>query len=947
MMRGLHANIVGPILALLAGCLAVTDCLAQSAAGVPPPPEIPPTSLSVGTGCEITQLPTDIIRACSAVLHDQPGNAAALAQRGHAHQRLGDNALAFGDFNAAIAIDPNNAFALSRRAALQINSGNQAAIQADIDRVNALTPRHAADFDARGVVRALRRDHAGAVAEYSAGLMLDPIHPSLLVNRAGSYMALRNVTAAMADYEKLVAAHPNFAYGHDVRGRALTDQKWFNEALAAHDKAIQLDFDRPQFYVERGRTHLEHARSYPVTDSNLLTKALADLDKAVAMNPALAAAHYTRGVVHLERRDTDKAMADLNTAVALNRRFGPAYGVRGRVFAQKKDHDSAIADYSKALELDPKHAETWYRRGASWKSKGVLDKAMADLNEAIRLAPTSADAYAERADVRLHNSDFALAVADATKAIELQPRLVQAYASRALAETKRGYLDRALADYNKLIELVPEFAGFYRERAAAIQALRKAWDADGAHARAAGPSGQQPAAANAQAPGNATAPRPPGASESGETAVMLKVAESQIKRGEYGLAITELDKILINQPRAWAPYALRAHAYSAKKEYAPALTDASKAIELNPSSAMALAIRCNIFLQTKAHEKAVADCTKAIEVGPVAPISYALRGSAYLGLKSYQLAIADFDKAIEMGATPPQAAFGRGLAHLHLKQFPKATDDFRKVLEVEPSHRGAALGLALLTRPLSETAPMKVEVVRHADPKCGDQCADWIAAQGRIDRSTPAKFRAVLASLGSRSLPVFIDSVGGDLEASYQIGRMIRARNLAVYVTRTEPGPCPSTREVCRKGELARLKFGLPRGKLASCASACTNILASGAVRSVGPTALVGLHQASYYSVQEDALTIARARKIPERVYVKMKDYLVEMGVDANLMLQVMATPHKDMYWLTRDELLASRLANQGKSGEELVTGTESDEWIVTSPVAAENMAKLLRGERK
>jgi tetratricopeptide (TPR) repeat protein len=350
-----------------------------------------------------------------------------LAQRGHAYQLLGDNASAFKDFNAAIAMDPNNAFALSRRAALQINSGNQAAIQADIDRINALVPRRAADFDARGVARALRRDHVGAITEYSAGLKHNPIDPSLLVNRAGSYMALRNVTAALADYEKLAEAHPDFAFGHHFRGRGLTEQKQFDEAIAAHDRAIQLDPERPQFYVERGRTYLEQARSYPVIGRNKLTIALADLDKAVAMNPALAAAHYTRGVVHLELRDPDKAMTDLNTAVALNRRFAPAYGVRGRVFAQKGDHDRAIADYSKALEFDPKHAETWYRRGASWKGKGVFDQALADLSEAIRLAPTVADAYAERADVRLRRSDFALAVEDATKAIELQPRLVQAY----------------------------------------------------------------------------------------------------------------------------------------------------------------------------------------------------------------------------------------------------------------------------------------------------------------------------------------------------------------------------------------------------------------------------------------------------------------------------------------------------------------------------------------
>jgi hypothetical protein len=78
-----------------------------------------------------------------------------------------------------------------------------------------------------------------------------------------------------------------------------------------------------------------------------------------------------------------------------------------------------------------------------------------------------------------------------------------------------------------------------------------------------------------------------------------------------------------------------------------------------------------------------------------------------------------------------------------------------------------------------------------------------------------------------------------------------------------------------------------------------------------------------------------------------MKDFFVEMGVDANLMLKLLATPHKDMYWLTRDELQLSRLANQAKSGEELVTGGESEEWMIASPRAAENLAKVTRETQK
>jgi hypothetical protein len=60
-------------------------------------------------------------------------------------------------------------------------------------------------------------------------------------------------------------------------------------------------------------------------------------------------------------------------------------------------------------------------------------------------------------------------------------------------------------------------------------------------------------------------------------------------------------------------------------------------------------------------------------------------------------------------------------------------------------------------------------------------------------------------------------------------------------------------------------------------------------------------------------------------------------------MLRLLATPHKQMYWLTRDELQSSRLANQARSGEELVTGSESDEWMIASPKAAESLARLAR----
>jgi hypothetical protein len=146
---------------------------------------------------------------------------------------------------------------------------------------------------------------------------------------------------------------------------------------------------------------------------------------------------------------------------------------------------------------------------------------------------------------------------------------------------------------------------------------------------------------------------------------------------------------------------------------------------------------------------------------------------------------------------------------------------------------------------------------------------------------------------------------------------------------------------VCAKAKAAGVSFGVPRGKLARCASACANILAAGTVRSVGTSSLVGVHQAAFYAKDQlGSPAKASDRQIPDIVYTKMKDYLVEMGVDATLMLKLLSAPHTNMYWLTREDLTLTRLANQAKSGEELITGGELDDWIVASPKVVEALSK-------
>ncbi|MGH9286372.1 MAG: hypothetical protein ACRD0M_11970, partial [Acidimicrobiales bacterium] len=77
---------------------------------------------------------------------------------------------------------------------------------------------------------------------------------------------------------------------------------------------------------------------------------------------------------------------------------------------------------------------------------------------------------------------------------------------------------------------------------------------------------------------------------------------------------------------------------------------------------------------------------------------------------------------------------------------------------------------------------MQVHLVRSAEPGCEPQCPEWIAAQGKIDGSSVARFKRILRQLGERKVPVLIDSNGGRVTEAFAIGRLARARGLDVVV---------------------------------------------------------------------------------------------------------------------------------------------------------------------
>ncbi|NEK15416.1 hypothetical protein [Rhizobium leguminosarum] len=162
---------------------------------------------------------------------------------------------------------------------------------------------------------------------------------------------------------------------------------------------------------------------------------------------------------------------------------------------------------------------------------------------------------------------------------------------------------------------------------------------------------------------------------------------------------------------------------------------------------------------------------------------------------------------------------------------------------------------------LPKTQPMDFLLMSNGN--CQEECTQWISADGDITPDTPARLKAMLTTLGERKLPIVLQSNGGDMDAAFAMGRMIRAAGLETSIGRTQLPNCPKLDPRC-KASIA--KSGPTEGEVfagrAYCLSSCTFVLMSGTPRIVG-----------YSSIGLVRPTTAE--------YTRFSAYFDEMGVNA------------------------------------------------------------------
>ena len=141
---------------------------------------------------------------------------------------------------------------------------------------------------------------------------------------------------------------------------------------AAHDEPDARNFNDVGIELQGKARHVE---------------ALAAFDRAIQLDPAFSAAYFNRGNVLLDLHRPDAALANYERAITLNPGSADIFIGRGNAFSELWQHESALENYARAIALRPDYAEAHYNHGAALRELNSTEAALASFERAMNLKP--------------------------------------------------------------------------------------------------------------------------------------------------------------------------------------------------------------------------------------------------------------------------------------------------------------------------------------------------------------------------------------------------------------------------------------------------------------------------------------------------------------------------------------------------------------------------------
>lgn len=346
------------------------------------------------------------------------------------------------------------------------------------DEVTARTAANAArlldEADRSDELAALLDRYAGPAADHLAAVGGTPVDG---FSRASAYLVERQLALwtenarllseagrpaeAAAIYERALAAAPHRDELITLLADAWLDAGQPMKAKVLAQRAVTEAPDRPAGWITKGRIAEQERR---------VRDALAAYEKAYELDPEQEGLAAKIGQLHLVLGETAEARRFMG-AVAADPDTPPELLYNYALSLQREDEFAlSVAPLRRVVQAKPESAPAWRALGAALRRTGRYGEAARAYDRAVELEPEPKAAF-QAAYCHARDGDHESAVAAYRRSLQLDPTNVKAWYNMILAELKLRDYEAALADLEVLRGLEGDTYRVHFSRGVALGAL--------------------------------------------------------------------------------------------------------------------------------------------------------------------------------------------------------------------------------------------------------------------------------------------------------------------------------------------------------------------------------------------------------------------------------------------------------------------------------------------
>ena len=537
-----------------------------------------------------------------------------------------------------------------------------------------------------------------------------------------AYLEAGQYNRAIPEFESAIKLDPDFIGAHCALCRAYLQQDELENAGIAITTALKLDANHQpalllrgmitDAYYDRGKTHL---------DDSGYTEAVAAFQKAIELDADLGGSsqgagsekthiHVHLGAAYIGMKAYPQAIAALERALTQDADLVDAHYHLGYAYVEQGEHDKAIPHLDRAIVIAPHLKRAHYHLARAYRALGNLEAATNALTETLRLDPnyqpahelagTIKQAHYNRGITHLNSERYSEAITAFQNAITLDPDFATAHYNLGLAYLKMEAYQRALPSLEKTVAFDPNHKAAHHALALAYlgqQELGKARDAARAALKidpnyqparsllgAVDPS-YTPIETDNTAPSESEQAAGPQSGTKSRQEMHCDLGVAYLESEMPAEAIAEFRKAIDVDPDFVTAHVGLGTVYLQMGQLDDAENAAREALRIDTDADAARQLLDDIR-QARPEPPQPEPAEETVSSTDTADVQQNLeRGLAFLNSRQYEQAAAAFKRAIKADADSMEAHYGLGQAYLEIGAYGAAKASAEAALKLNPN----------------------------------------------------------------------------------------------------------------------------------------------------------------------------------------------------------------------------------------------------------------------